>query len=169
MDALHDPSTCREDTDVEFSEAETTDGRDAFDYFDGVSGLVAVGVTNDAGAVLLMESPHGWRLPYGAVESEADRLATAETIGETLTGVPVTADRVERVTQITHRLRTDEAQTAVSYDAAVGTEPIDGDPVADDPTFGEWEDLKLGWFDAVPDDAYHAHGSATDDIERFVE
>lgn len=169
MDALRDPATLREDPDVEFTETRTTDGQDAFDYFDGVAGLVAVGVTNDAGAVLLMDSPHGWRLPYGHVDDGADWLARTAEIAETLTGVDATAAEVLRVNRITHELRTDANRTATSFDAVVGTDPVDGEPVAEDPTFGEWTDLELGWFDDVPEDAYHAHGDAVDDIEYFLE
>lgn len=169
MDALRDPAALREDPDVEFTETRTTDGQDAFDYFDGVAGLVAVGVTNGAGAVLLMDSPHGWRLPYGHVDGGADWLARTEEIAGILTGIDATATEVLRVNRITHELRTDADRTATSFDAVVGTDPVDGEPVAEDPTFGEWTDLELEWFDDVPEDAYHAHGDAVDDIEYFLE
>ncbi|WP_436923669.1 hypothetical protein [Halosimplex amylolyticum] len=169
MDALYDPGSLRDDADVEFTEARTTDGRDAFEYFDGVAGLVAVGITTGAGAILLMDSPHGWRLPYGHVDAGADWLASAEDVGEILTGVEVSAAEVLRVSEITHELRSDADRTATSFDAVVGTDPVDGEPLADDPTFGEWEDLELGWFDDVPEDAYHAHADAVDDIEYFLE
>ncbi|MFC7142207.1 hypothetical protein ACFQMA_20510 [Halosimplex aquaticum] len=169
MDAIRDPATLREEPDVEYSETRTTDGQDAFDYFDGIAGLVAIGITNDEGAVLLMDSPHGWRLPYGHVDAGSDWLARTEEIGEMLTGVPVRAAEVLRVSEITHELRTDADQTATSFDAVVGTDPVDGEPLAHDPTFGEWETLELDWFDEVPEDAYHTHADAVDDIEYFLE
>ncbi|WP_436912126.1 hypothetical protein [Halosimplex marinum] len=169
MDDLRDPSTLRDDPAVEYSETSTTDGEDAFEYFSEVEGLVAVGVTNDVGAVLLMDSPHGWRLPYGHVPSGADWLDRAAEIAATMTGSDPAAAEVRRVTAVTHELRTDTERIATSYDAVVGTEPVAGEPVADDPTFGEWTDLDLDWFAEVPDDAYHAHGDAVDDIERFLE
>ncbi|QLH79212.1 hypothetical protein HZS55_18795 [Halosimplex rubrum] len=169
MDELRDPSTLHGEPGVEYTEATTTDGDDAFEYFADVEGLVAVGVTNDADAVLLMDSPHGWRLPYGHVPSGADWFERAAEIAETLTGVDAAAAEVLRVSAITHELRSDTERTATSYDLVVGIEPVAGEPVADDPTFGEWSDLDLGWFTDVPDDAYHAHGDAVDDIEYFLE
>ena len=169
MDVLHDPSRLREESSVEYVETRTTDGADAFEYFADVAGLVAVGVTNESNAVLLMDSPHGWRLPYGHVDAGADWAARAAGIAETLTGVETGAAEVLRVAAITHELRTDAERTVTSYDAVVGTEPVDGEPIAADPTFGEWEDLELGWFHDVPDDAYHDHGDAVDDIEYFLE
>lgn len=169
MDALHDPSRLREESSVDFRSVRTTDGTDAFEYYSDTAGLVALGITNDDGAVLLMDSAHGWRLPYGGVDSTVDWLDRVAEIGRTLTGVDVTAGAVLRVTEITHELATDQDQTTTSFDAVVGTEPVDGEPIADDPTFDEWEDLELGWFDEVPDDAYHDHGDAVDDIELFLE
>ncbi|QLH84186.1 hypothetical protein [Halosimplex pelagicum] len=169
MDELRDPSTLHGEPGVEYTESRTTDGADAFEYFADVEGLVAVGVTNEAGAVLLMDSPHGWRLPYGHVPGGADWLDRAGEIAATLTGVDAPVAEVLRVSAVTHELRSDPDRTATSYDAVVGTEPVTGEPVADDPTFGEWSDLDLAWFDEVPDDAYHAHGDAVDDIEYFLE
>jgi len=169
MDELRDPSTLREDPAVEYTEARTTDSADAFEYYDSVEGLVAVGVTNETAAVLLMDSPHGWRLPYGHVPGGADWLDRAGEIAATLTGVDAPVAEVLRVSAVTHELRSDPDRTATSYDAVVGTEPVTGEPIADDPTFGEWTDLDLAWFDDVPDDAYHAHGDAVDDIEYFLE
>ncbi|WP_459194901.1 NUDIX hydrolase [Halosimplex sp. J119] len=169
MDELRDPATLRGDPDVEFSAATTTDGEDAFEYFDGIAGLLAVGITNEAGAVLLMNSPHGWRLPYGHVDDGGDWSARTEEIGEILTGVDVTASEVLRVSEITHELRSDSERTTTSFDAVIGTEPVSGEPMAKDPVFGEWSDLELGWFDEVPEDAYHAHGDAVDDIEYFLD
>jgi hypothetical protein len=169
MDELRDPSTLREEPGVEYTEARTTDSADAFEYYADIDGLVAVGVTNDAGAILLMDSPHGWRLPYGHVPGGADWLDRVGEIAATLTGVETAAAEVLRVSAVTHELRSDPDRTATSYDAVVGTEPVAGEPVADDPTFGEWSDLDLAWFDEVPDDAYHAHGDAVDDIEYFLE
>ncbi|MFB6139599.1 MAG: NUDIX domain-containing protein [Halosimplex sp.] len=169
MDGLRDPSTLRDDPGVEYVETRTTDGADAFEYFDEVAGLVAVGVTNESKAVLLMDGPHGWRLPYGHVDAGADWAARAAAIAETLTGVETDAAEVLRVTEVTHELRSDADRTATSHDAVLGVEPVSGEPVAEDPTFGEWTDLELAWFDEVPDDAYHAHGDAVDDIEYFLE
>ena len=169
MDELRDPSTLRGEPGVEYTEARTTDSADAFEYYADIEGLVAVGVTNDAGAVLLMDSPHGWRLPYGDVPGGTDWLARVADIAATITGVDAAAAEVLRVSAVTHELRSDTERTATSYDAVVGTEPVDGEPVAADPTFGEWSNLELAWFDEVPDDAYHAHGDAVDDIEYFLE
>ena len=168
MDSLSDPNSLRTRSDVAFSEERTVDDQEGFDYFDAIGGLVAVGVTNHVGAVLLMNSPHGWRLPYGPVADDEDWLAAGRRLGETLTDVEVNVDRVERVTQVTHSTRSDDRE-ATSYDVVLRMEPVEGEPLGADPTFGPWEEVEVAWFDAVPDDAYREHGDAVDDIRLFVE
>jgi hypothetical protein len=168
MDSLTDPDSLRTRSDVEFREEQTVDDQEGFDYFAAIGGLVAVGVTNHAGAVLLMNSPHGWRLPYGPVAADEDWLVAGRRLGRTLTGLDVAVDRVERVTRVTHSMETN-AEEATSYDVVLRMDPVDGEPVGADPSFGPWEEVELGWFDAVPDDAYWQHGDAVDDIELFLE
>lgn len=166
MDALSDPERRRTDADVASSDETAVDDADAFDYFDSIAGMVAVGVTDD-GAVLLMESPHGWRLPYTTVAPGEDWVAVAEEFAAALTGDAPAVDAVERVARITHRVEGGDRETT-THDVVVGTDPVDGRPVADDPAFGPWDELTVAWFESVPDDAYWDHEDAVADIERFL-
>lgn len=169
MDTLTDPSSLRGRTGVEFREEQTVEERNGFDYFSSVDGMLAVGITDEAGAVLLMDSPHGWRLPYGPVGTDEDWMLVGRNIVEELTGVETPIDCAERVAQIHRRLETDEERTTTSYDVVLRAVPVTGEPVDDDPTFGPWEELEVGWFDTVPEDAYWSHGDAVDDIRFFTE
>lgn len=171
MEPLLDPDSLRERADVEFREERISAEREGFDYFASIDGLVAVGLTNEAGGVLLMNSPHGWRLPYGPVDEDEDWVAVGRRVGEELTGVDVTIARTERAARITHRLedgREDDERETTSYDVVLRGTPVRGEPIDDAPTFDPWDELELGWFDAVPDDAYWDHGDAVDDIRLFL-
>lgn len=96
-------------------------------------------------------------------------MAAGERLGSALTGVDVTIADAERVTRLTRHLADDEDRETTSYDVVLRSVPVTDEPVADDPSFGPWDGLELGWFDAVPDDAYWDHGDAVDDIRTFVE
>lgn len=117
----------------------------------------------------MMNSPHGWRLPYGPVDADDDWIAAGRRVGAKLTGDSVTISGVERAAQITRHLAGDETRQTTSYDVVLRTNPVTGKPVADDPHFGPWDELELEWFDAVPEDAYWEHGDAVDDIRPFLE
>ncbi|MCU4743185.1 hypothetical protein [Natronoglomus mannanivorans] len=179
MESLLDPASLRGQEGVEFRDERCVDDREGFDDFASIDGLVAVGITNRAGAILLMNSPHGWRVPYGPVDpaENEDWVAVGRRIGAELTGVDVSISRAERVGKITHRLedgfedggREGTARETTSYDVVLRSTPVTGEPVADDPSFDPWDDLELEWFDAVPNDAYWDHGDAVDDIRTFLE
>ena len=168
MDPIFDPESLRTDSDVAFRDERTVEDRADVDYFASIGGLVAVGITNHDGAVLLMGSPHGWRLPYGPVGDDEDWLAAGRRLSETLTGVDCATDRVERVSRVA-RSTEDGDHEATSFDVVLRMEAVDGEPLGDDPAFGPWETLDLGWFERVPSDAYWDHGDVVDDIERFVD
>lgn len=169
VDSLLDPDSLRNRADIAFREERSIDEPDGFDYFASLAGMVAVGITNDAGAVLLMNSPHGWRLPYGPVDTNEDWVVAGQRIVEELTGVSGSISRTERVTRITRRLETDEERKTTSYDVVLRSVPVAGEPVDNDPSFGPWDELEVGWFDTVPEDAYWDHGDAVDDIRSFIE
>lgn len=168
METLPDPSSLRDRSDVGFRAGRTVDEQDEFDYFSAIDGMVAVGLANEAGAVLLMNSPHGWRLPYGPVDPDEDWVAAGRHLGTELTGVDVAIDRAKRVNEVTHCLEEDDERTT-SYDVVLGAESVAGEPIADDPSFGPWDELELGWVESVPDDAYWDHGDAVDDIRLFLD
>ena len=169
MDSLLNPTSLRSQADVDFREEQSVDEQDEFDYFESIDGLVAVGVTNATGAVLLMNSPHGWRLPYGPVDTDEDWVLAGQNVSEELTGVSARVTRAERVAQITRCLERDEERKTTSYDVVLRTAPVTGEPVSSDPGFGPWGELEVDWFDAVPEDAYWGHGDAVDDIRLFLE
>lgn len=169
MDALFDPETLRDRADVDFHDEQTTDDPDTFDYFASIDGLAAVGVTNEAGAVLLMNSPHGWRLPYGPVGTDEDWVAVARRIVRELTEIDAEIARVERVNRL-NRVESEESlRETTSYDIVLGSAPVTGEPVAANPSFGPWDELEIEWFDEIPADAYWDHGDAVDDIRSFIE
>lgn len=169
MDSLFDPSSLRGQTAVEFREEQSVDEQEEFDYFESIDGLVAVGVTNAAGAVLLMNSSHGWRLPYGPVDVDEDWVLAGQNVSEELAGVSVSVIGVERVAQITRYLECDGEHKTTSYDIVLRTDSVTGEPVSDNPGFGPWDELEVDWFDTVPEDAYWGHGDAVDDIRLFLE
>lgn len=168
MDSLRDPAALHSRANVAYREEDTENEPDAFEYFEGIDGLAVVGVTNDDGAVLLMDSPHGWRLPYGPVGAEADWVAASERIGEELTGAATTITGVERVNHVA-RTHAEDGRTTTSFDVVLRAAPVAGTPVSADPGFGPWEDLNVQWFDDVPEDAYREHGDVVDDIRLFLE
>lgn len=168
MDSLRAPGSLRNRADVEFREEQSTADSDSIEYFASIDGLLAIGVTNDAGAVLLMDSPHGWRLPYGPVGVDEDWIEAGHRIGQDLTGIDVEIAGVERVGEITYCEEDDDGREVTSYDVVVGTEPLEGEPLAVDPGFGPWDDLELGWFASIPHDAYWDHGDAVDDIRSII-
>ncbi|MFC7176098.1 hypothetical protein [Halosegnis marinus] len=96
-----------------------------------------------------------------------DPLAVARRIAGTLTGVEVEDADFERVTEFTREHAT-TGETTTSFDAVVRVAPVAGEPTAGNPDFEPWEDLVVGWFAEVPDEAYHEHGSAVSDVERFL-
>ncbi|WP_248905814.1 hypothetical protein [Halocatena marina] len=167
MKSFSDPECLRKRRGIAFEKERIVCERDEFDYFASLSGLAAVGVTNKRGAVLLMDSTHGWRLPYGPVDPGKDWLTAGSQMSETLTGVEVSVTSVERVSKLIRRLEGSEELSTVSYDVVLRLTPVTGEPIADDPSFGPWDEVELGWFDTIPEDAYWDHESAVDDIHSI--
>lgn len=94
--------------------------------------MVAVGITNDRGGVLLTNSPHGWRLPYGPVNADEDWMLAGQRVAEELTGVGVCIARAERASRVTRCLENEEGRKTTSYDVVLRAVPVAGEPVADD-------------------------------------
>ncbi|WP_255151477.1 hypothetical protein [Halorarius halobius] len=166
MDVLSDPETLRGAAGVASSEETVVDDADALDYFDSIAGMVAIGARSDD-AVLLMESPHGWRLPYTTVAPDDDWVVTAERFAAALTGDAPAVAGIERVARITHHDE-DGDRVTTTHDVVVGTDPVDGRPVAEAPAFGPWDEMTVAWFESVPDDAYWDHEDAVADVRRFL-
>lgn len=119
------------------------------------------------GETLLTSSPHGWRLPYGPVESGTDWISTARRFGTAMTGRDVTVETADRITRTDRRPNNWNAETT-SYDFVVRAAPVEEQPVSSTPDFGPWTDITLGWFDDVSEDAHWEHSDVVDDIRRCL-
>lgn len=168
-DSLHDPGALLDHDGVDGRTERHVDDPETFDYFADIAGLAAVGIRNAAGEVLLFDSAHGWRLPYGAVDPGADWVTAAGQFAAALTGREVDVTGVERVTQLAHRHENDTDRTTTTYDVVLRAGPVAGQPVVDDPSFGAWTDPTVHWFESVPEDAYHDHADAVPDIRRVLD
>jgi hypothetical protein len=168
MDSLPDPGSLRGRSDTPFREEQSVAERNDFEYFDSIGGMVAVGVLGEGDEVLLMNGPHGWRLPYGTVEAGADWVTVGERYATAMTGVDIEVRSVERVTEVTRRLEGGRDETT-NHDVVLRTAPVRGHPIAATPAFGPWDDVEVEWFSGVPGDAYWDHGDAVDDIRRCLE
>ena len=118
MDALFDPESLRRQSGTTFRDEQSVDSTDDFEYFRSIAGLVAIGIPTEGGQILLMDSPHGWRLPYGPVESGADWAAVARQFGTEMTGKDIAIDTAERIARIERRLENGNEETT-SYEAVL--------------------------------------------------
>ncbi|MFC7226970.1 NUDIX domain-containing protein [Salinirubellus salinus] len=142
MDPSFDVERLRANPSVLTRAEESVEDPEAFSYWDSLAGMVAVGVTNRDGAVLLMDGPHGWRLPYGPVEPTEEWPAVARRIARAVTGVGPEPSAVDRVSRHTHR-HADTGRETVTHDVVVRAGPVEGTPIAATPTFGPWDDLTV--------------------------
>ncbi|WP_435362184.1 hypothetical protein [Haloarchaeobius sp. DFWS5] len=183
MQSPLDPAELHDHSDITTrTEAATVDD-EAFAYREAHAGMAIVGVPSDTGSVLLMRSPHGWRLPYVPVRRDADWLAVVREAGAAMTGEAVDFAAAERVCEITYRLDGETASTAavehddekrndekqvIGHDVVLRASPVSGEPVAANPVVHPWGELTLSWFDSVPDDAYAAHEDTVPDIRSIL-
>lgn len=158
---LTDPASLRDRDDVEFV-ADTHDGEREFHDAD-VAGRAVVGLTNDAGEVLLLEHPEQPPiLPMCTLDSGDDWAAVGRGTVDNVRGLTVDLDRVERVRALTYEA---DGETHTNYYvvfrasvAPDGTLPAD--PTIDDPEWG------VDWYDEVPPEA---DGSLAEDIRLFLD
>ncbi|MFC5972543.1 hypothetical protein ACFPYI_14480 [Halomarina salina] len=173
MDRLPPFDALRADDAVTVAESTATHASDEFDYWTRLDGILVLGVLDTDGNVLLMDSSHGWRLPFVAVEG-SDWASVARTSAEALTGVEVTVESVERVECVEHRPddsadRVDSVTRTVTHDVVVRTTPVAEGSLAATPRLPDWGELTVDWFGAVPDDAYRDHDETVADIERMLD
>ncbi|WP_439025408.1 NUDIX domain-containing protein [Haloarchaeobius sp. DT45] len=158
--------------DVEYVErthvlppAEFEDARDRAGTIDGG---VVVGVTDEAGRLLLIQNDwsDGWILPGGGVEPGEDWEAAARREAEEETGVAVTLDGPDLV----YQGRLEHAETGEilddGYAVFFAASPRDDGAVADDPGVADEDIQAVGWFGSVPDDVDSDHEA---EVRRFVE
>lgn len=154
-----------------------------FETRDEYAGFVIVGITNDDGDVLLLETEKGafWRLPHARVDSVADYVQVAVDNVHTQLGHDVLVDRIVQVRQFDAVLEESQAATvAGDIDDPDDLRDFDGHTRAHDVLFEvslptatgadadaiEFHgDPEVSWFDSVPDGA--PGGLPGDDLRLF--
>jgi hypothetical protein len=166
--SLHDPKRLRDRDDVPFHEESHVVDRGDFDATrENVDSHLVVGVPNDSGEVLLVnDGSHGWTLAAFPLESDEDAVVTARQGVENLIGVPISLNSPERVRRIEFRSDSDEPRQFSMYNVILRASPVEGRPVASEPTLGHTEVQDIGWFAAVPEGTSDELG---DDIRLFLE
>jgi hypothetical protein len=167
MVPLTDPERLRERASIAFREETFTVDAEELATWEPLAGVGVLGVTR-RNTVLLMDGPHGWRLPYYAVESDEDWLAVGRAVGAALTGSPVEIAGVERVTRVERQLE-DGGDSHVTHDVLLRAMPAAGDGSVGNHYADRVEHVEAtDWFDAVPAAAYREHEDTVPDICRFL-
>lgn len=169
---LTDPNTLRDRPDVEFVEKTQTDDEAHFEYHERIDGFAAIGVTDEDGRGLLVNSGHAWMPPYTAVGPGDDWAAVAREAVVDLLGATVELDGVERVRHLDCRLEDTDDHTSIyqvvfraSLAGDAGVDALDRDE-ADADDLDEDDAPVLGWFGAVPEGI--PGGDVEADVRLFV-
>jgi hypothetical protein len=172
LDSLSDPETLRDAEGVRFTHEEAMhDDRDHCNV--DIEGRAVVGVTNDAGEVLLAvhEEESVAMLPHGAVESGDDWIAVGRDTVEITTELPFEIDGVAVVREIDHVVEGEDEPHATTY-GVVFRASLSGDPDEEDladPSHPENEHWDAAWFDSVPENTPPGSGLVEADIRLFVD
>lgn len=159
-DALRD----RESVDVRTETRTVT--RAEFETARDLESRVTVGITNDAGEILLVDDgPRGWTLPAMPVGPDEDWGSAARRVLESLTGRAGDLAEPIRVREVAFRREDDAERRHTTYDVLVRTTPLRGRPIADEPTVAGEDVRDLVWLDRVPEGA---EAIATD-VESVLE
>lgn len=170
---LSDPDVLRTRDDVEYLERERAFDAETFEWlrerYDAIAGVVQVGVTTDAGSVLLVKYGRNgqWAPPGGDVRPGDDWAAAARRGIEELTGVAVTVDVVERLERTEFR-REGDPDGSFAADSCFVRASLAGDEPGfraspeipadfDHDYLGDGDDLSIAWFDGVPADVNPNH------------
>lgn len=180
LDSLADPASLCDCEEIRFTdETAVHDDRDHCNT--DIDGRAVVGVTNDAGEVLLAVHREETvaMLPHGRVESGDDWLATARRKVEITTDLPFEIDGVEAVREIDHVVEGEDDPHATTYGvvfrASLVADSADADDSADDPAdvadpgTDDNDHWDADWFDAVPENTPPGSGLVADDIRLFVD
>jgi len=177
MDLTHDhdspldPQTLTSRSDVRVTTERTPhESRDHCST--GTVGRAVIGVTNDAGEVLLLiNDEHGIALlPNETVEADDSWLAVARDTVAGYTGISVDIEEVLAVRTVDHVTDDDEdphltTHRVVFAATATGGEIRECKRRAENGSDG----FRAGWFDSLPDGIDPAPGGASNDLELFVE
>ncbi|WP_276302342.1 NUDIX domain-containing protein [Halorussus lipolyticus] len=172
LDSLADPEDLRDDDSVRFTHEEAAHD-DRTHCNTDIAGRAVVGVTNDAGEVLLAvhEAESVAMLPHGEVESGDDWVAVARRKVELTTELPFEIDGVAVVREIDHFVGNDDEPHATTY-GVVFRASLTGDPdeaVLADPGHPDNDHWDAGWFGSVPDNLPPGAGLVADDVRLFVD
>jgi ADP-ribose pyrophosphatase YjhB (NUDIX family) len=127
-----DPEAAVADDDIEYVEARVEKDDAHFGFFEPVAGMVAVGVTDSTGALLLVENDaesHAL-LPFGWVDPDDEWTTVARDRVEELTGLRVELDGVERVRHVEYVHETESRRTE-GYLVVFTATPVEDEEVAD--------------------------------------
>jgi hypothetical protein len=172
IESFSDPEDLRDREAVRFTHEEAVhDDRDHCNV--DIEGRAVVGVTNDAGEVLLaVHKEEGVAmLPHGAVESGDDWVAVARRKGEITTDLDFEIGGVEVVREIDHFAEGEDEPHATTYGVVFHASFV-GDPEstsAENPSHPDNEHWDADWFGAVPENTPEGSGLVEDDIRLFVD
>ncbi|MFC4544022.1 hypothetical protein ACFO5R_19005 [Halosolutus amylolyticus] len=154
-----DPQSLQDRDDVAVQTETRTVTRSEFETARGLESHVTVGLTNDAGDVLVVsDGPRGWTLPAVPVDTDTDWAEAARRVAGALTGVDATLDDPVRLRRVAFELEDDD-RTVTTTDVLVRA-TVAGRPIADEPTLDGEDVAGLLWADRIPEDG--AAGVAAD-------
>ncbi|WP_256297479.1 hypothetical protein [Haloarchaeobius salinus] len=132
------------------------------------AGRAIVGVTNDAGDLLLVVDDEAGRavLPSPKVEYEGDWTATAREEIVEVAGFDVRITGVERVRHAEHVLQDDDEVFDETTHLVLAAEPVADEPELPDL---EAEDWSLEWHDSYPSDLFEDGRPEAEDARLFVD
>lgn len=164
---LRSPELYTSDPSVEFRREEVAHEHDEFEGFASIRGMVSPGITDQSRGVVLMNSPHGWRLPYISVQADESRTDTCLDFCNNILSGEATITAVHRITELEHRNKSN-GDSSITHDFVVEASPLDDSSIVSDPVIEPWGELELKWFKSVPENVYGEHDDVVEDIRRFI-
>lgn len=154
--SLTDPESLRDRDDVPFYEDQDVVDEETYETVSNLDDLAPVGVTNDAGDVLVMRVTEQCdrKIPSAGVEPGEDYAAAARRWVAEQAGIEIELDAIEAVWRFEARLD-GETSGAFRHFVVFSGSPVDGSSDGDG-NGGLPEDreaVEAGWFDELPDEA----------------
>lgn len=172
MESLADPSSLRDEDGVSFDVENQYAGAAAYEQarerFADEDGVAVVGVTNDAGEVLLADTEQGsgWLPPGKRVDAGGDWVEFGREAVAEQAGVDVKITDVERVQRMNFRVDdADDDRETTTYVVYLAASPADSESVGE-PGLPDEDAPAAEWFDGVPEDVDEGHG---DDVRVFLD
>lgn len=169
IDQLTDPTTLRDRDGVAYREETVVHDEDHVELNEPIDGWAVVGVETDAGERLLAhnECNDVWLAPHARVEPGEDYVSVARREAETILGVTVVVDGVERVRETEFRLEGEEDRRTTACFVLFHASLAEAAQVPDHPDVDRPYASGAGWFAAVPDRV--PDGDPGDDLRAFFE